>query len=108
MVFFYDTTLRDGSQQKDIHLNCNQKIQALEEIDKLNLDYIEIGWPGVNCHTDKFLKYLNQGTKLDNLVLFGSTRKAKNTVEQEPLLYDRINADAFIMCDTNGYRYEDQ
>lgn len=42
-VYLFDTTLRDGLQNADINCNKNMKQQYLNEVQKYNFDYTEIG-----------------------------------------------------------------
>ncbi len=44
-IFIFDTTLRDGEQAPGIHLNVREKLQIAEQLDKLNVDVIEAGFP---------------------------------------------------------------
>jgi len=42
-IYLFDTTLRDGLQNADININSNDKQKYIEEIEKYNFDYIELG-----------------------------------------------------------------
>src|SRR5680860_190143 len=42
---FYDTTLRDGSQQEGISLTVGDKLRIASLLDELGVDYVEVGWP---------------------------------------------------------------
>jgi 2-isopropylmalate synthase len=44
-IFIFDTTLRDGEQAPGIHLNVREKLEIAEQLDKLNVDTIEAGFP---------------------------------------------------------------
>ncbi len=44
-IYIFDTTLRDGEQAPGIHLNVRQKLQLAEQLDRLNVDIIEAGFP---------------------------------------------------------------
>jgi 2-isopropylmalate synthase len=44
-VYIFDTTLRDGEQAPGIHLNVREKVEIAEQLDKLNVDIIEAGFP---------------------------------------------------------------
>jgi 2-isopropylmalate synthase len=44
-IYIFDTTLRDGEQAPGIHLNVKEKLQVAEQLDKLNVDTIEAGFP---------------------------------------------------------------
>ncbi|MBM3709535.1 MAG: 2-isopropylmalate synthase [Actinobacteria bacterium] len=44
-ILIFDTTLRDGEQAPGIHLNVREKLEIVEQLDKLNVDTIEGGFP---------------------------------------------------------------
>ena len=44
-IYIFDTTLRDGEQAPGIHLNVREKVEIAEQLDKLNVDIIEAGFP---------------------------------------------------------------
>ncbi|MBO7106529.1 MAG: hypothetical protein J6W22_13800, partial [Fibrobacter sp.] len=44
-VFLYDTTLRDGNQDRKISLSLADKLQIARILDHFGFDYIEGGWP---------------------------------------------------------------
>ena len=44
-IYIFDTTLRDGEQSPGIHLNIREKLEIAEQLDKLNVDTIEAGFP---------------------------------------------------------------
>lgn len=44
-IYIFDTTLRDGEQAPGIHLNVREKLQIADQLDKLNVDVIEAGFP---------------------------------------------------------------
>ena len=44
-IYIFDTTLRDGEQAPGIHLNIREKLEIAEQLDSLNVDTIEAGFP---------------------------------------------------------------
>jgi 2-isopropylmalate synthase len=44
-LMIFDTTLRDGEQAPGISLDANEKLEIAEQLAKLNVDYIEAGFP---------------------------------------------------------------
>jgi len=44
-IYLFDTSLRDGEQAPGIHLNVREKLEIAEQLDKLNIDTIEAGFP---------------------------------------------------------------
>jgi len=95
-IFVYDTTLRDGAQAAKISLTADDKLVIAKKLDELGVDYIEGGWPvkGVN---EKDLDFFKKAKKLKlknaKLVSFGSTRRVKNNVHQDPFLNTLLEAD---------------
>ena len=56
MIEIYDTTLRDGTQRKDISLSCSDKLRVAQRLDELGVAFIEGGWPGSNPKDVEFFK----------------------------------------------------
>ena len=44
-VLIFDTTLRDGEQSPGASLNVQEKIEIARQLEKLNVDVIEAGFP---------------------------------------------------------------
>lgn len=82
-ILIYDTTLRDGSQGEGISYSAMDKIRIARELDKLEIDYIEGGWPGSNPKDmEFFLAMGKKPLKKSQIVAFGSTRRANiNTAD---------------------------
>jgi 2-isopropylmalate synthase len=77
MIQIYDTTLRDGTQSKDISLSCNDKLNIARRLDELGVAFIEGGWPGSNPKDVEFFQQANNMTwKNAKIVAFGSTCQA--------------------------------
>ncbi|MFZ0491565.1 MAG: citramalate synthase [Acidimicrobiia bacterium] len=96
----YDTTLRDGSQQEGISLTVGDKLRIASLLDELGVDYVEGGWPGANPKDDEFFRRaqseLDFGTA--TLVAFGSTRRPRGTVADDPQLQALLAADTEVIC----------
>ncbi len=84
LVAVYDTTLRDGSQAEDVTFSVGDKLRITERLDDFGMAYIEGGFPGSNPRDEEFFREVRR-LKLRNarLAAFGSTRKAKNRVEDD-------------------------
>lgn len=80
----FDTTLRDGSQGEAVSFSVEDKILITRKLDELGIDYIEGGWPGSNPKDKEFFERARD-LKLRHakLTAFGSTRFAKNPVEED-------------------------
>src|SRR5215471_275240 len=89
----FDTTLRDGTQGESISYSVDDKLLIAQKLDELGIDYIEGGWPGSNPKDkDFFARARDLKLKRAKLTAFGSTRFAKNTVEQDPNVRGLIDA----------------
>ena len=85
MIEIYDTTLRDGTQRKDISLSCNDKIAIAKRLDDLGVAYIEGGWPGSN---PKDVEFFERAARIQwknaKIAAFGSTCQANKNPADDP------------------------
>jgi 2-isopropylmalate synthase len=83
-VFTFDTTLRDGTQGESVSFSVDDKLVIAQKLDELGIDYIEGGWPGSNPKDKEFFERAKE-LKLHHAKLsaFGSTRFAKNPVQED-------------------------
>ncbi|HDM08664.1 MAG TPA: 2-isopropylmalate synthase, partial [Candidatus Omnitrophica bacterium] len=44
-IYIFDTTLRDGEQAPGASLNVKEKLEIARQLEKLNVDIIEAGFP---------------------------------------------------------------
>jgi 2-isopropylmalate synthase len=94
-VSIYDTTLRDGTQGENVTFSVDDKLTIAGKLDELGVDYIEGGWPGSNPRDkDFFARARDLKLKHARLAAFGSTRYARNTVEDDP------NVNALLEAET--------
>lgn len=83
-IFTYDTTLRDGTQGEEVSFSAEDKIKIAKRLDAFGIDYIEGGWPGSNPKDMEFFeKIRNVQLHHAKVAAFGSTRRAKNRVEDD-------------------------
>ncbi|HVV47336.1 MAG TPA: citramalate synthase [Bryobacteraceae bacterium] len=89
----FDTTLRDGTQGEAVSFSVEDKILIARKLDELGIDYIEGGWPGSNPRDKEFFEQA-RGLKLRHakLTAFGSTRFAKNSVQEDRNVRELIEA----------------
>ncbi|NMB53797.1 MAG: citramalate synthase [Leptolinea sp.] len=74
MIQIYDTTLRDGTQRKDISLSVNDKMNIARRLDDLGVAFIEGGWPGSNPKDVEFFQRAAQTRWMNaKIAAFGST-----------------------------------
>src|ERR1700729_3261092 len=94
----FDTTLRDGTQGEAVSFSVDDKILITRKLDDLGIDYIEGGWPGSNPKDKEFFERA-RGLKLKHakLTAFGSTRLAKNPVEDDVSVAELIAADTPVV-----------
>ena len=99
-VQIYDTTLRDGSQLEGISLTVEDKLRIAEQLDYLGVDFIEGGWPGANPKDEEFFRRAAGELRLDTstLVAFGSTRRVKGKVDDDPTLRNLLDAGTSTVC----------
>jgi 2-isopropylmalate synthase len=80
----FDTTLRDGTQGEAVSFSVDDKLIIAQKLDELGIDYIEGGWPGSNPKDKEFFSRARElDLKHSKLTAFGSTRFAKNPVEED-------------------------
>ncbi len=83
-IFTLDTTLRDGTQGESVSFSVEDKLLIAQKLDELGIDYIEGGWPGSNPKDKEFFARAGElKLKHSKLTAFGSTRFARNTVEED-------------------------
>src|SRR5271157_842301 len=83
-IFTFDTTLRDGTQGESVSFSVEDKLIIAQKLDELGIDYIEGGWPGSNPKDkDFFVRARDLKFNHSKLTAFGSTRFAKNPVEED-------------------------
>ncbi len=83
-IFTYDTTLRDGTQGEEVSFSAEDKVKIAKRLDAFGIDYIEGGWPGSNPKDMEFFEKV-RSVKFTHakIAAFGSTRRAKNKVEDD-------------------------
>ncbi len=92
-VTIYDTTLRDGTQGTGISFSVLDKIRVAEKLDDFGVHYIEGGWPGSNPKDQAFFEEAAKRTwKNAKITAFGSTRRAKMIVEEDPQVRQLLEA----------------
>ncbi len=84
-ITLYDATLRDGAQSEGINFSVEDKVAIAVSLDALGIDYVEGGYPLSNEKDMAFFERIRQ-KKLRHarISAFGSTRRAKLTVETDP------------------------
>jgi len=98
-VALYDTTLRDGAQMRGITFSLKSKLDLVQRLDALGINYIEGGWPASNPNDDEFFRKVRD-LQLKNtfVTAFGSTRKARTDVEKDPSVRAILDSGASVAC----------
>ncbi len=93
-IHIYDTTLRDGSQAEEITFSVEDKVAIAHLLDDLGVEYIEGGYPAPSNAKDlEFFKRMKKHPlRKAKLVAFGSTRRAKLKVDQDPAIQSLLDA----------------
>lgn len=92
-IYTFDTTLRDGTQGESVSFSVEDKLVIAQKLDELGIDYIEGGWPGSNPKDKQFFeRAVELNFRHAKLTAFGSTRFARNTVDQDPNVRELVNA----------------
>lgn len=99
-VEIYDTTLRDGAQLEGISLTVDDKLRIADELDELGVHFIEGGWPGANPKDIEFFERAGKELRFEQstLVAFGSTRRPKGKVDDDPTLRNLLDAGTSAVC----------
>jgi len=94
VISVYDTTLRDGTQRKDISLSCDDKLRIARKLDDLGFDYIEGGWPGSNPKDVEFFeKARHIHWKTSKIAAFGATCRAKGVPDDDANIKALLDAE---------------
>ncbi len=92
-VALYDTTLRDGAQAEGVSFSSAGKLQLVRRLDAFGVDYIEGGYAGSNEKDMAFFKALrDEPLKHARVAAFGSTRRAKTRVQDDPYVPSLVKA----------------
>jgi 2-isopropylmalate synthase len=97
-ISLYDTTLRDGSQGEDVAFSVDDKLRIARTLDDFGIQYIEGGWPGSNPRDVEFFRRARLLTlRRARIAAFGSTRRARTPVEQDPQIRALLEAETPVV-----------
>jgi 2-isopropylmalate synthase len=98
LVKLYDTTLRDGTQAEEISFTVEDKLRIAQKLNELGIHYIEGGWPGSNPKDIDFFKAAKKiSLSHSKIAAFGSTRRAKLKVEEDPNIMALLESEAPVV-----------
>jgi len=98
MFTLYDTTLRDGAQGEGISFTLEDKLRIARKLDEFGIHYIEGGWPGSNPKDIRFFRRAKDlGLAHAKIAAFGSTRRAKLSVEEDPNILALLQAETKVV-----------
>ncbi len=96
-VTVLDTTLRDGMLAEGVSFTPEDKLELLALLDRLGLDYLEVGWP---YQFPEDLEVFERARELPlnaKLVAFGSTRRPETPPERDPNLKALLRAETEVV-----------
>lgn len=73
-IKFFDTTLRDGEQTPGVTLNTAQKIEIARQLERLNVDIIEAGFPITSKGDFEAVQTISQEVKTPVICALARTR----------------------------------
>jgi len=79
-VIIFDTTLRDGEQSPGASLNIEEKIEIAQQLNRLNVDVIEAGFPASSA--GEFEAVSSIAKKIKNKIIAGLARVTRKDIEQ--------------------------
>lgn len=92
-VAIYDTTLRDGAQAEGVSFSSVGKLLLARRLDAFGVDYIEGGFPGSNPKDMAFFEAVRKEEfQHARIAAFGSTRRVKTNVKDDPIVQGLIAA----------------
>ncbi len=97
-IFLYDTTLRDGTQGEEVSFSVEDKLRIAQRLDEFGIHYVEGGWPGSNPRDMEFFSRARLlPLRHAKLTAFGSTRRAKNRVKDDPNINALLSAETPVV-----------
>lgn len=93
-IQIYDSTLRDGAQAVGITFSQSGKVQFAHRLDEFGVSFIEGGYAGSNAKDMQFFEDIRkEHLTTSKIVAFGSTRRAKADVRDDPQVAALLKAE---------------
>jgi len=86
-IIIFDTTLRDGEQSPGCSMTVEQKIQMAEQLERLNVDVIEAGFPIASDGDFEAVRKISQQIKKCTIAALARTKKEDIDRAWEALKY---------------------
>ncbi len=98
-LHIYDTTLRDGVQQRGVTLSVADKLAVAGHLDALGVGFIEGGWPGAVPRDTEFFRRARHDLRLRQaqLAAFGSTRGPGRRADRDPQVRALLDAETPVV-----------
>jgi len=98
-IYTFDTTLRDGTQGESISLSVRDKIQIIEKLDDIGVDYIEVGFPASNPKDEELFTILkDKKYGYSKIVAFGRTNYKNVAARDDENIKMLIDSKADAVC----------
>jgi 2-isopropylmalate synthase len=97
-IEIYDTSLRDGTQGKNINVSVEDKLVLTRRLDEFGVDFIEGGMPGSNPKDEQYFEQV-AGVSLKNakIVAFGATARKAEKVQLDDNIHKLLKSEAPII-----------
>ncbi|MBN1942997.1 MAG: citramalate synthase [Phycisphaerae bacterium] len=97
-VEIYDTTLRDGTQAQGVSFSLRDKLEIVQALDDLGVDYIEGGYPLSNPKDEQFFHEV-AGLELKHakIAAFGMTRRKGVKAEDDTGMQALLGSEAPVV-----------
>lgn len=79
-IYVFDTTMRDGEQTPRVNLNMQDKIEIAKQLEKLNVDVIEAGFPIASNGDFEAVRAVSKAVKKP--VIVGLSRAVKKDIDR--------------------------
>lgn len=97
-IEIYDTTLRDGTQARDITVSVEDKLILTKKLDEFGIDFIEGGMPGSNPKDEQYFENVRQlSLQHAKIVAFGATARKADKVQLDDNLHKLLKSEAPII-----------
>ncbi|MCL2099083.1 MAG: 2-isopropylmalate synthase [Oscillospiraceae bacterium] len=80
-IYIFDTTLRDGEQVPGAKLNLKEKLRIAKQLEMLNVDFIEAGFPSSSKGDFEAVKAVAGAVVSDSVVVTALARAVKEDID---------------------------